>query len=447
MVLDNGRGTGDFGNIRRVAMISVHTSPLATLGAGDGGGLNVYVRELSRQLGRRGVAVDIFTRRTDPDLPDVVALGEGVRVIQISAGPPAPVDKGALFEVLGLFASEMALFGLRDGVSYDVIHSHYWLSGWVARLLRRYWDAPTVQVFHTLGRLKQGAAEAVGAADGRESERRIEIERRILEEADAIVAANARERAEIGWWYGVRTLKIRTIAPGIDLDLFRPQSRSAARASSGLPAAPTVLFVGRIDPVKGIDFLIDGFAALRERWQGEVQPVLAIVGGEVRHGPEGIELDADLAQLRDLAAARGVAEGVIFRGAQPHECLPAYYAAADVVVVPSRYESFGLVAVEALACGTPVVASRVGGLAYTVEDGLNGFLVPYGQASQLAAALDRVLGDTSLRDRLGAGALETARRFSWAGVTDEILALYGALVARRAAPIDLLSTVAVGAGD
>src|SRR5437763_5629615 len=288
MVLDNGRGTGDFGNIGRVAMISVHTSPLARLGEKDAGGLNVYVRQLSRQLGRLGVAVDVFTRRTDPNLPDVVAADENVRVIHVSAGPPAPVDKGALFDVLPTFASEMALFALRDGVSYDVVHGHYWLSGWVAHLLRRYWDAPTVAMFHTLGHLKQDAAN--GAADGRESAQRIEIERQVMRRVDAIVAANPRERAEMIWRYGVPAAKVATIGCGIDLALFRPQDRAAARAALGLGPEPMLLFVGRIDPVKGIDFLLDGFAALRERWRGPLQPSLVLVGGELRQAPDGPEL-------------------------------------------------------------------------------------------------------------------------------------------------------------
>jgi D-inositol-3-phosphate glycosyltransferase len=431
MVLDNDRGTGDFGAIHRVAMISVHTSPLATLGQGDGGGLNVYVRELSRQLGRRGIAVDIFTRRTAPDLPDVVPLDENVRVVHVAAGPAAPVEKGALFDLLGQFAAELALFGLREGASYDAIHAHYWLSGWVARLLRRYWGAPIVQMFHTLGRLKQGAAEAAGERDGGESAQRIAGERQIMRDVDAIVAANARERAEIGWWYGLREPKIHTIPPGIDLDRFSPRDRDAARATLGLGPAPTLLFVGRIDPVKGLPFLLDGLAALRGRWAGPVAPSLLLVGGELRHGPAGDELGPDLAGVRQAAEARGVADAVVFRGAQPHGALPDYYAAADLTVVPSRYESFGLVAVEAMACGRPVVASRVGGLAYTVEDGENGFLVPYGDAEALAAALDRALGDEALRARLGAGALATARDFGWDAVADRILALYGDLAARR----------------
>jgi D-inositol-3-phosphate glycosyltransferase len=438
MVLDNGRGTGDFGNIQRVAMLSVHTSPIATLGGKDAGGMNVYVRDLSHQLGRRGIAVDIFTRRTDPNTPTVVPIDENVRLIHIAAGPAAPIDKVAMFGHLGEFASEMALFALRDGVSYDVIHGHYWLSGWVALLLRRYWDAPTVQMFHTLAALKVDAAR--GAADGREPQLRIDTERRIIEQVDTIIAANARERAEMIWWYGRSSSNIATVPCGIDLELFRPQDRAAARATLGLGPEPTMLYVGRIDPVKGIDFLLDGFARLHDRWTGALPPRLLLVGGTMTGG----ELGPDLAGLRDAAAARGVAEQITFCGPQPHDALPTYYAATDLTVVPSRYESFGLVAVESMACGTPVVASRAGGLAYTIEEGQNGFLVPYGDADTLAATLDRALGDAALRDGLRRGALATAAQYDWERITDRILDLYRAARPRDLVAADADARLAVG---
>lgn len=418
MTLDNGRGTGDFGNIGRVAMISVHTSPIATLGVKDGGGMNVYVRELSRQLGRRGVAVDIFTRRCDPTTPEIVALGDNVRVVHITAGPPTPVGKEDLFPLLGEFAAQTALFGLREGSSYEVIHAHYWLSGWAALALRRYWDAPIVQMFHTLAALKKEAAR--GAADGQESVLRLDGERRLIDRVEAIVAANSRERSEIIWWYGTRTPKITTIPCGIDLERFHPASREAARTALGLSADPHLLFVGRIDPIKGIDFLIDGYAGLRARWTGAGLPRLIIVGGELRDGEPGPEL----ARVRDRAVALGVADGLIFRGPQPHETLPRYYAATDFTVVPSRYESFGLVAIESMACGTPVVASRVGGLAHTVAEGCNGFLIPYGDVPALAATLERALSDHAAQPALRDGALVTAQRYSWDDVAGRVLQLY-----------------------
>jgi D-inositol-3-phosphate glycosyltransferase len=435
---DNGRGTGDFGNIQRVAMISLHTSPIATLGAKDAGGMNVYVRELSRQLGRQGVAVDIFTRRSDTVAPDIATPFENVRVIQIAAGPPMTVPKGDLFGFCGEFASEMALFALRDGVTYDVVHAHYWLSGWTALLLRRYWAAPVVQMFHTLAALKKEAAQ--GAADGQESVLRIETERQLIARVDRIVAGNARERAEMIWWYGQRTARIQTIPCGIDLERFAPQDRAAARAELGLGTAPTLLFVGRIDPVKGIDFLIEGYARLRADWQGGELPQLVIVGGELIDG----ELGPDLARVRDRAAEFGVADGLIFRGPQPHETLARYYAATDLTVVPSRYESFGLVAIESMACGTPVVASRVGGLAFTVEEGQNGLLVPYGDAPALAAALARALGDEALWRQMSAGAVVTTQGYSWADVATRLRELYADVNAERQLELASLPALAVG---
>lgn len=438
MVLDNGRGTGDFGNIRRVAMLSVHTSPIARLGGKDAGGMNVYVRELSRQLGRRGVAVDIFTRRTDPHTPTVIALDENVRLIHITAGPVAPVDKVELYGYLGEFASEMALFGLREGIGYDVIHGHYWVSGAVALLLRRYWHTPTIQMFHTLAALKRDAAQ--GAVDGQEPQLRLDTERRIIDQVDTIIAANARERAEMIWWYGRQTDKIATIPCGIDLELFRPQDRAAARAALGLGAEPTILFVGRIDPAKGVDFLLDAFVELQAQWADSPRPRLLLVGGDMVAGALG----ADLTRLRDAAAARGVAEQITFCGPQPHDALPTYYAATDLTVVPSRYESFGLVAVESLACGTPVVASRAGGLAFTIEEGQNGFLVPFGDASALATTLATTLRDDQLRQRLGRGAITSAAQYGWEHVAERILAIYSDAVDTALAAVGIGAKFAVG---
>lgn len=438
MVLDNGHGTGDFGNIRRVAMISLHTSPIATLGAKDAGGMNVYVRELSRQLGQDGVAVDIFTRRSDPTTPEIVTPFENVRVIQITAGPAAVVSKDELYQYLQEFASEVVLFGLRDAVTYDVIHAHYWLSGCAALHLRRYWSVPVVQMFHTLAALKKEAAR--GAQDGQESPLRLASERQLISDVDAIVAANARERAEMLWWYGVCTAKVQTIPCGIDLNRFMPQDRTAARAALGLGTAPTMLYVGRIDPVKGIDFLLEGYAQLCADWQGAEQPRLLLVGGDLIDG----ELGPDLARVRDRAEALGVAGGLTFCGPQPHEVLPRYYAAADLTVVPSRYESFGLVALESMACGTPVVASRAGGLAYTVQHERNGLLVPYDDVPALAEALQRALTDRPLSAAMAAGALITAQEYSWADVAQRVLVLYREACATARVIAEAMPAIAAG---
>lgn len=402
-------------------MISVHTSPLAVLGGRDAGGLNVYVRELAQQLDASRIMVDIFTRRYDDETPEIVQISERVRVISIDAGPPEPVSKDDLFCLLPEFASEVALFSLREGIRYDIIHSHYWLSGWVAHLLKRYWNAPTVHMFHTLAHLKNRVA------DDRyhESTLRVQIERRLLEVTDNIVAPNPDERAELLWTLGADNRRICTIPPGIDLSRFHPRDAREARRELDLPDNPLVLFVGRIDPIKGIDTLIEAFAHLRHGDWNESPPKLVFIGGtlvpdstgELVPGPD---LEPVLIRAREL----GIADDIIFRGAQPQDLLPSYYAAATVCAVTSLYESFGLVAVEAMACGLPVVATRVGGMKFTVEEGVSGLLVPSGDAISIAKALERVIVDRPFRATLQVGARQAAIRFSWHTVGSAVRSLY-----------------------
>jgi D-inositol-3-phosphate glycosyltransferase len=401
--------------LRRAASISVHTSPLATLGGKDAGGMNVYVRELCSHIARLGLPVDIFTRRTDPATPDVVEFAPGVNVVAITAGPAAPLDKNQLFEHMPEFAAECALYSLRQGVRYDVVHAHYWLSGWAAHLLKRYWETPFVQMFHTTAHMKN----AVSPLGQRETPLRERMERKLVQLADSLIAANPDERADLIWRQRCPANKICTVPPGVDIELFSPVDKSSARKELGLdPNAKVVLFVGRIDPIKGIDTLIGAADEMAERGS---RPCFILVGGDFDdHGDP-------IGPLRDVvrdANARGVAGHMRFAGSQPQDQLPTYYAAADVVAVPSRYESFGLVAVEAMACGKPVVASRVGGLTFTVEEESNGLLVPHSDAVALAGALSRVLADDDLRVRMGKGAIETARRFDWHAVASQILHVY-----------------------
>ena len=402
--------------LRRAAFICVHTSPLATLGRKDAGGMNVYVRDLACQVARLGLDVDVFTRRSDPLSPEITHLCPGVRVINITAGPPQPIDKNDIFPFLPDFAAEAALFSLRQGVRYDVVHSHYWLSGWAAHLLKRYWDIPFVQMFHTTAHMKN----AVAATADRESGLRLEIERRLINLSDGLIAANPAERADLIWRQHTPTDKVCTVPPGVDLDLFYPRDRSAARRTLGLDlGTPLVLFVGRVDPIKGIDTLLAAVHRLADL-PGQV-PTVLFVGGELDdHGqPLG-----PLKVVEDQAAALGVAEYFRFVGSQPQDELPTYYAAADVVAVPSRYESFGLVAVEAMASGTPVVASRAGGLTFTVEDEVAGLLVPSQDPEALATALHRVLSNEAFRADLSEGALRCASRFAWPSVAASMLHIY-----------------------
>lgn len=408
--------------LRRAAQISVHTSPLASLGGQDAGGMNVYIAELACHLARLDLPVDVFTRRTDPATPDIQVMCPGVNVIAITAGPPAPLDKNALFPHLPEFAAQMALFSLREGVRYDAVHAHYWLSGWAAHLVRRYWDTPFVQMFHTTAHQKN----KVALAADRESDLRLQTERRLLTLADGIIAANPEERADLIWRFGTATEKVCTIPPGVDLDHFRPHPQAAARQRLGLaPEEQMVLFVGRIDPIKGIDTLIEA-AALMTNDPDCPEPIILFVGGDL---DERGEPTGPLAGVVAVVRERGLAERFRFLGSRPREELPLLYSAADVVAVPSHYESFGLVAVEAMACGTPVVAARAGGLAFTVEDGVSGLLVTPRSPHELAAALTLLLRDDSLHRELAAGARPAAERFAWPAVAASIRHVYERLAA------------------
>ena len=400
----------------RIAVISAHTSPLGRLGGHKAGGMNVYVRETALELARRGHTLDIFTR-DDGAHPEVVSLAPSVRVVHLGAGPRhAGVDKDELWEHLPAFLHSLRSFKERQGVPYNLVHSHYWMSGWVGSYLRRLWDVPHVTMFHTLGEVKNRAR-----SDEREPPHRIQTERRVVATADAVVAASEHERDMLQRLYGADPARVGVVPCGVNLRLFRPRDRGACRAALGLGEGPVVLFVGRLEPLKGPDLLIDALAQLDG---GNV--TLVIVGGDEQAA-------GYLRALRRRARGAGVLERVRFVGAVPQEQLPLYYNAADVCAVPSFYESFGLVALEAMACGTPVVAARVGGLTGTVRDGENGYLIPWRCPEAFAARIGALLRDAGLRRRMGRAALLTADRFRWSGVAEELDALYARLRASRTA--------------
>lgn len=422
MVLSGYSGPSVFGyetdGLRRVAQISVHTSPLAALGGKDAGGMNVYVRDLACQLARLGLGVDVFTRRTSPDAPETSEICPGVSLVNISAGPPEPLDKNALFPFLPDFAAQMALYSLREGVRYDAVHAHYWLSGWAAHLVRRYWDTPFIQMFHTTAHMKN----AVNGVADRESGLRLRTERQLLDLADGLIAANPDERADLIWRLGTPTDKICTVPPGVDTDLFYPRHRDDCRAALDLdPTTPVILFVGRVDPIKGIDTLLGATALLTGHEQSAPSPLILFVGGDLASDGEPT---GPLAEVAHTAQSLGIRDRVRFVGSQPQDQLATFYSAADLVAVPSRYESFGLVAVEAMACGTPVVASRVGGLRFTVEDGETGLLVPHSDPLALAGALSALIGDKHLRQEMGQAARQAAERFAWPVVATSIRHVY-----------------------
>lgn len=398
-------------------MLSVHTCPLAALGGKETGGMNVYVRELARELSARGHRVDIYTRSQDPTVPhEVPGLEIGARVFHVPAGPEAPYNKHRLFDYLPEFVRGARAEAEHEKIRYAVYHAHYWLSGWVARELQRTQPAPIIQMFHTLGAMKNQVA--LGHAD-RETERRIAVEGEIMRFADRIVAATPRDRQHMLDLYDAPANKISIIPAGVDLKLFHPLDIQDTKQY--FKDDHTVLFVGRIDPIKGIDtwframkLVVEQDPSLRGRL------CVCLIGGDL----DEEEPDEEFARLNALKDELGIADVVTFLGKRSQESLPYYYASADVIVMPSRYESFGMVALEAMACGTPVVASDVGGLSFIVRDGETGYLVPEGDARAMADCLYRLLHDPDLRARLGKCGVQVAREYAWTRIADQIEALY-----------------------
>jgi D-inositol-3-phosphate glycosyltransferase len=408
----------------QIAMLSVHSSPLARLGGKEAGGMNTYVRALAAELGRRGHTVDIFTRRHDTTSPEVLPLASGVRLFHLEAGPPAPYDKNRILDHLPALAHGAQRVAQGQGRAYHLIHSHYWVSGELALRLRRAWGVPVVQMFHTLGALKNRVARGTEEA---ETAQRIAIERRLLHSVDAVVAATHIDREHMLQSYAAPHNRIAIIPPGVDLGHFRPLApaeRAAARARLGMPSdALLLLWVGRIEPLKGLDSLLEALAlllawrpALRERVR------VLLVGGEPEE--HAAAWNTEQRRLDTLRQQHGIAPLVTFAGAQPHSDLPALYAAADLFVMPSHYESFGMAALEALACGTPVVASDVGGLQILIEHGRSGTLVPPADAAALAAQLDTLLHNDAQRAALRAGSLARAATYGWAHIAARLEDLY-----------------------
>ncbi len=410
----------------RIAMLSYHTCPLATLGGKDTGGMNVYVRDLARQLGRMGVHVDVFTRSQDEHVPHVLHdLGFGNRVVHIPAGPEAPRPKQELATYLPQFVENVCRFASEKGMRYDLIHSHYWMSGVAALTLRDCWGGvPVLHMFHTLGIMKNRVAQSEAQKEGLY---RVEGEKQVLAQADRIVAATPAEVAQLHWLYQADTSRVVTIPPGVDTARFYPIPKEEAKEFIGIPPEDRMLlFVGRIEPLKGLDILIQAVALMRRRGCFEQHPFcLTVIGGEPDVGRESMSVE--MARLQEMRQRHNLEDFVAFLGKKGQDTLPYYYSAAEAVVVPSHYESFGMVALEAMACGTPVVASQVGGLAFLVQDGLTGYHVPVGDPEALCDRLEVLLGDTALRERMGQRAAEFARTYAWEHIAARIVEQYRAL--------------------
>lgn len=407
--------------IARVALLSVHTCPLDQAGTGDSGGMNVYVLQAARRLSEMGVAVDIFTRWSGAER--VREPFPGVRVIHLEAGPAEPVPKEELIEYLCPFyyawlkfeADEAARLDVAEGSVYDVVHSHYWMSGWVARHIKERWGIPFVQSFHTLAKVKN-LTLAVG--DEPEPASRITAEERIVESADVILAPTASEARELVAMYGANSARISVVSPGVDVDLFDPSSEQTVPASvQAIDTDALLLFVGRLQPLKAPEVAVRVLADATQR-RPDLRPALLMVGGP--SGAKGTSREG----LQRLAEDLGVGKQLHFAEPMPHEELRAVYRAADVVVVPSRTESFGLVALEAAASGVPVVASDVGGLRTVVRDGETGILVPAGDVAAFGRAIVSLLVDPEQILAMRTAALRYARLFDWRRAAAGLLAVY-----------------------
>jgi D-inositol-3-phosphate glycosyltransferase len=400
-------------SVRRVAVFSMHTSPLAQPGAGDGGGMNVYVRALASALARAGVECDVYTRAESRLQRDVVEVEPGFRVLHVDAGPRAPVSKHDLFELVDPFVdASMERLLVSDPV--DVLHGNYWLSGAAAHKLKHLLDVPLVATFHTLARVK---AEA-GVDD--DPEHRTLVEQQVIACADLMLASTDDERAQLASLYDADPDRIEVVPPGVDHRVFSPGDRDAARQRLGIDAPRVLLFVGRIQPLKGADLAIRSLAAL-----DDPKVALVVVGG-----PSGVDGDHELRRVHDLANELGVANQIRWVPPQRHDRLADFYRAADVCIVPSHSESFGLVALEAAACGTPVVAAAVGGLRSLVNHEHTGYLVDGREPAAYAALVQGLLDDEMLAGELGRTAAAQSLRYSWSMTAGRLRRLYGDLVAR-----------------
>ena len=395
----------------KIAMLSVHSCPVGKLGSKDTGGMSVYIRELARELGKRGHVVDIYTRAHDPAEAQIRQLGDKARVIHLQAGEVEPIDKLAVYSHLEDFACSLENFRASNGLEYDLIHSHYWLSGWVGRRIQRWWDVPHVIMFHTLGALKN--AIGVGA---NEPALRIMAERELVRDCHRIIAATEKGKEELVSYYGSSPEKISVIPCGVNLDLFRHLDKKEARRNLGFNGDNIILFVGRIDPLKGVDKLLMALPKLDTRHNLK----LLVIGGDEDSQPE-------VERLQRLSRSLHIQDSVTFAGIVDQRELPFYYSAADVCVIPSYYESFGLVALESLACGTPIVATRVGGMESVINQGQNGYMVEDNAPVRLADSISSLLSQQEVNIKSADSIRASVNGFSWSNIAEAIIPEYSAI--------------------
>ena len=423
-------------SIRKIALISYHTSPLATLGGKDTGGMNVFVRETAREFAHRNIAVDVFTRsqsaltlRIDP------RIAPNARVIHVPAGPESPVAKRDLRKYVPAFTEWMCKFTSHEGRDheqldrpYDIIHSHYWLSGMVADTLQKCWGTPFVQTFHTLAELKNQIAQR---PDEREPEERIKGEHALIGSAGLITASTKVEQQQLMQYYAASAARIRIVPPGVNTDRFHPIEQSYAKSVIGIDQSQRIiLFAGRIEPLKGIDTLFRAMGILRDRAVEPDNPAstffsklcVIVIGGDPSE--RGLRENVEMARLHALRDELGLNELITFIGARDQDTLQYYYAAADCLVMPSHYESFGMVALEAMACGTPVIVSDVGGLSQLVRHNQTGLRVNARDHVMMADSILKLLNNEVLRRRMGYRASCYAEDYSWVKIVDKLLSVY-----------------------
>lgn len=405
-LVDRGDGLGPMS----IAMVSVHGCPYIRAGEKDAGGMNVYVLETAKELARRGARVDVFTRRHDPRDAQIMQLSPRARVVHLDAGPVS-AEKEGVYEHIPDFCSALSEFQRKEGTSYDLVSSHYWLSGLVGLELSKRWRVPHVTSFHTLAEVKRRARPGES-----EHPERASGERRIAQAATRIVAWSEHERRAMAQLYGADPDKVLIIPPGVDDRKFRPLDRVVCRERLNLGGGRILLYVGRLERLKGVDILFRAVAAL-----DDADDVSVIVIGGFANSPE-------LARLRRVAAQLGIDGRVSFLGSLPQDQLPEYYSAADICVLPSFYESFGLAALEAAACGTPVVASRVGGLPTIVKDGETGYLVAWRCPGPFQERLEILLRNQHLRRQMGQAARRHAENLSWELSGGKLCGLFESLV-------------------
>jgi D-inositol-3-phosphate glycosyltransferase len=426
------RGTTFMDRPTRIAFLSEHASPLATLGGADAGGQNIYVGEVSRNLGRCGFAVDVFTRRDRPDVPEIVEWETGVRVVNLLAGPVQPRPKDELWPYMSEFRDSLLRFMEHDETHYDLVHANFWMSGWVAIEVRRRLDIPAVHIFHAMGKTKRRHQKKVDTSPGD----RIKTELDIIRQADRIIAQCPNERSELIKDYGANPDKIVIIPSAVNTRIFKPVARDAARRRIGLDInGKVIVYVGRMLPRKDIRNIIRALAILMQKNESSVKSptmslTLMVVGGESLE-PDPIATP-EIGELQKLAAELGVIERVRLIGKRQPEELRDYYCAGDVAVTTPWYEPFGLTPLEAMACGRPVIGSAVGGITFTIKDGETGFLVPPRDPETLAARLQQLLSQPGLSTQMGLAARKRVEReFTWSITAMRTGALYETLLAER----------------